>query len=89
MGHAAAAIEADALEHPNADGLVHGQIQPAQGGDQLAVRADSGAAADQGLAHALEDRDVPADPAQRVRDEEACDRAADHQRATRHALSSP
>ena len=88
MKQAAAAIQADPRKHSHADGVVHRQSQPAQRGDQFAVRADAGAPPGQRLAHALEDRDFPADPAQRIRGEQTRDRAADHQRARRHRVSS-
>src|SRR6267143_374229 len=57
---AAAAIEADSRGHAHADGIVHRQSQAAHRRDQLAMSADSGAAAGEGFTRALEDGDVPA-----------------------------
>jgi hypothetical protein len=71
VGHAPAAVQADPRGDPHADAVVHRHFQAAQRGDQFAVRADPRAAARQRLADALEHRGVPADPAQRVRDEQA------------------
>ncbi|MNC87965.1 hypothetical protein D3C83_37430 [compost metagenome] len=76
------ALEADARMHPDADGLVHRQAQPAHHRAQLVVGADAGAATGEIVLDALEDGDVPADRAQPVGREQSADRAADDERAS-------
>ena len=79
----ARAVERDALGNIDAESLVDVDADPRETLEELGMRDDAGAAADQIIARVLEHVDIPAVSQQQIRREEPAERSADNQRVRR------